>query len=52
MLKIEAQTLEEAYSKASLELGCSITDLDVTIVQNPSKGIFGVFRKNAILVAI
>ncbi len=50
MLKIEAPTLEEAYAKASSELSCSITDLEVTIVQNPSKGLFGLFKKSAILV--
>ena len=48
-MRIEAKTLEDAYYKASKELNCSITDLDVKIIQHPSKGIFGLFSKNAII---
>lgn len=51
MKKIEAPTLQDAYTKASEELGCSITDLDFEIVQNSSKGFLGLFRKNAIIIA-
>ena len=51
MKKIEAPTLQEAYTKASEELGCSITDLDFEIVQSSSKGFLGLFRKNAIIIA-
>jgi len=51
MKKIEAPTLEEAYTQAREALGCSITDLDFEIVQNPSKGFLGLFKKNAIIVA-
>jgi spoIIIJ-associated protein len=47
---IEAPTLEEAYTKASEELNCSITDLEAQIVQNPSKGFLGFGKKNAIIV--
>ena len=50
MLKeFEAKTLEEAYEQASLSLNCSINDLDVEVVQQPSKGFFGFFSKNAII---
>ncbi len=49
--KIEAPTLEEAYRLASKELGCSITELEVEIVQNPSKGFLGIGKKNAIILA-
>lgn len=49
-IKIEAETLEEAYQKASKKLNCSITDLDIEIVQNPSKGILGFGKKNAIIL--
>ncbi len=49
--KIEAPTLEEAYKKASLELNCSITDLEIEIIQNPSKGFLGFGKKNAIILA-
>ena len=37
---ITAPTLEEAYTKASLEFGCSITELEFEIVQNERKGFF------------
>ncbi len=49
--KIEAPTLEEAYKLASKELDCSITDLEIEIVQNPSKGFLGIGKKNAIIIA-
>lgn len=51
MKKIEAPTLQDAYTKASEELGCSITDLDFDIVQNSSRGFLGLFKKNAIIIA-
>ena len=50
-IKIEAETLEEAYQKASKELNCSITDLDIKIVQSPTKGFLGIGKKNAIILA-
>lgn len=49
--RIEAKTLEEAFSKASEALGCSVTDLDITILQHPSKGILGIGKKNAVILA-
>ncbi|WP_200762149.1 Jag N-terminal domain-containing protein [Nitrosophilus alvini] len=49
--KIEAPTLKEAYSKAAQELGCSIMELEVEIIQNPSKGFLGFGKKNAIILA-
>ncbi len=51
MIKIEAITLEEAYTNAASTLNCSVSELVVEIVQVPSNGIFGLFRKNAIIVA-
>lgn len=51
MKKIEATTLEEAYSKASTELGCSVSQLEVEVIQYPTKGILGLFKKPAIIVA-
>jgi len=48
-MRIEAKTLEDAYYKASKEFNCSITDLDIKIIQHPSKGIFGLFSKKAII---
>jgi len=51
MKKIEAPTLQDAYTKATEELGCSITDLDFEIVQDSSRGFLGLFKKNAIIIA-
>lgn len=51
MKKVEALTLEEAYEKAAAQLACSITDLEYEVVQYPSKGILGLLRKKAIIVA-
>jgi len=48
-MRIEAKTLEDAYYKASKEFNCSITDLDIKIIQHPSKGILGLFSKKAII---
>lgn len=51
MKKIEAPTLEEAYALAASEYGCSVTALQVEIIQFPSKGVLGLFKKTAIIVA-
>ncbi|WP_292661171.1 Jag N-terminal domain-containing protein [Nitratifractor sp.] len=51
MKKIEAVSLEEAYAIACEELGCSMSELKYEIVQYPSKGVFGLFAKPAIIVA-
>lgn len=51
MKKIEAPSLELAYAQAASEFGCSVTQLQVEIIQFPSKGILGLFKKPAIIVA-
>lgn len=51
MKKIEAPSLELAYAKAAAEFECSVTMLQVEIVQFPSKGILGLFKKSAVIVA-
>ena len=51
MIKIEASTLEEAYQEASLSLKCSVTELAIEVVQNPTNGFLGLFKKSAIIVA-
>ena len=51
MKKVEADTLEEAYQVAATQLACSITDLQYEVIQHPSKGIFGLLKKKAIIVA-
>jgi len=48
-LKIEAKTLEEAYQKAADILNCSVADIKAEVVQYPTKGIFGLFAKPAII---
>ena len=47
--KYEAATILEACEKASKELGCNLNELDYKILQYPSKGILGLFAKNAII---
>ncbi|RUM44925.1 MAG: protein jag [Hydrogenimonas sp.] len=51
MQKFEAPTLEEAYAKAAETFSCSITELEIQVIQNPSKGFLGFGRKPAIIVA-
>jgi spoIIIJ-associated protein len=51
MIKIEALTLEEAFKNAASSLECSVTELKVEVVQYPSRGMLGLFKKNAIIVA-
>ncbi len=52
MVRITAKTLEEAYATAAKELSCSVTELDIEILQAPSRGIFGLFAKDAIIKAV
>ena len=52
MIKIEAVTLEAAYKDAASKLECSVTELKIEVVQVPSKGILGLFKKSAIIVAV
>jgi spoIIIJ-associated protein len=51
MKKVEAPTLEAAYAEAAKVLECSISELQCEVVQHPSKGILGLLKKNAIIVA-
>ncbi len=51
MIRITAPSLEEAYTKASKELNHSIVDLDIEVLQAPSKGLLGLFKKPAIITA-
>ena len=50
-LTIEAPTLEEAIIKAAKELECSTLDLEMKVLRHPSSGIFGLFRKSALIEA-
>lgn len=51
MIKIESKTLEEAFKNAANTLACSVTELNVEVIQYPSKGVLGLFKKNAVIVA-
>jgi spoIIIJ-associated protein len=51
MTKVEAPTLEEAYELAATQLSCSVTELQYEVIQYPSKGVMGLFKKQAIIVA-
>jgi len=52
MIKVEAPTLQEAYSKAAAQLSCSVIDLEINILQNGSNGFLGMFKKSAIIEAV
>jgi len=52
MIKVEAQTLEEAYQNAASSLECSVTELKIEVVQSPTNGFLGFFKKTAIIVAV
>ena len=51
MIKIEADTLEQAYQDAAASLKCSVTELVTEVVQLPKHGYLGFFKKTAIIVA-
>lgn len=52
MKKIEAPSLDAALLAASAEFGCSVTDLEYEIIQNPSSGVLGFGRKNAVICVL
>ena len=51
MARFEAPTLEEAYAEAARAFSCSVTELNIEVVQNPSRGFLGFGRKPAIIEA-
>ena len=52
MIEIVADTLEEAYAQAAKALDSSIVDLEIEVIQAPSRGILGLFKKTAIIQAV
>ncbi len=44
-----APTLDEAYTNASKTLNCSVVELEIDVIQHPSRGLFGLFAKQAII---
>ena len=51
MKKITADTLEIAIKEATKHFNCSLTQIEYEVVQHPSNGIFGFFKKEAIIIA-
>ncbi|MDR3163136.1 MAG: Jag N-terminal domain-containing protein [Helicobacteraceae bacterium] len=51
MKKIEAPTLEEAFTKAAREFNCSVTDLEVQVIGEAKSGFLGLFKRPAVIVA-
>jgi len=51
MKKFEADSLEKAYEQATLEFECSVTELVIEIIQQPSGGFLGIGKKKAIICA-
>jgi spoIIIJ-associated protein len=51
MKRFEAPALETAYGQAAKHFGCSIFELDFEVIQHPSGGLLGLFKKPAIIIA-
>lgn len=49
MKRFEGKCLESVYELAKSEYNCSITQLEIEIIQQPSKGFLGFWKKNAII---
>lgn len=49
MKKFEGKCLQTVYEIAAKEFSCSITDLEIEVLQQPSKGFLGFGKKNAII---
>jgi len=52
VIKFEASTLERAMEDATKKFECSITELQIEVIQHPKSGMLGVFKKPAIIVAM
>lgn len=51
MKKFSANTLEAALIEATRHFNCSLTQIEYEVIQNPSSGFLGFFKKEAIIVA-
>ena len=49
MKKFESDCLEKVYELATAEFNCSITELEIEVIQQPSKGFLGFGKRNAII---
>ena len=50
-IRVSAKTLEEAITKACIELGAASDMIDYNVVEAGSKGIFGIGAKNCVITA-
>ncbi|CAM3960367.1 hypothetical protein CAHE111092_00120 [Campylobacter hepaticus] len=50
-MRIQAVDLQSALTEASMNLECSVMDLEYEILQHPRKGFLGLGRKKAIIEA-
>ncbi|WP_267523272.1 protein jag [Campylobacter sp. MG1] len=48
-MRVVDKTLEDALIKASKDANCSVRELEYEIIQYPSKGFLGFFKKDAII---
>ena len=51
MITVTAKTLDEAITKALIELGTTSDNLDYEVIEKGSAGIFGLFSKNVVIRA-
>ena len=51
MMTVKAKTLDEAITKALIELGTTSDNLDYTIKEEGRAGIFGLFGKDVVITA-
>lgn len=51
MKKFEAESLDKVYELAVKEFECSVTELEIEIIQQASKGFLGFGKKQAIICA-
>lgn len=51
MITVTAKTLDEAITKALIELGTTSDNLEYVVVEKGSAGIFGLFGKNVVIRA-
>ena len=49
--QFSASTLEEAYELAANALNTSVMNLEVKVIQQPKGGFFGLWKKDAIIIA-
>ena len=51
MITVTAKTLDEAITKALIELGTTSDNLEYTVIEKGSSGFLGLFGKNVVIRA-